>query len=249
MALSKTPLGQSKTKDGKLKDTKADILIYSYSGAGKTYWAATAPRPLYVIAPDIVGHKSIPYETPGRVVRTTAEIGQDLLEFRKGGHGFKTLLVDGLPFVHDMFLNETGRYFYDEMGAKDADLLPIQGRTKILKQFASMLRAFVDLTQLENEKDRVHVIFTTLEDRAGEDAEVPFVVRPHYGTKTMNNTYTAIFSTVAYINPVGGMREDGTPNKDRKVLFTELKGIQARDKLGIFPDMAEPAPNLSDYLS
>lgn len=247
MTLSTNTLGQTRTEDGKLT-TKADILIYSYSGAGKTYWASTAPRPIYVIAPDIVGHKSIPFETPGRVVKKTSEIGEDLLEFRKGGHGFKTLLVDGLTFIHDMFLAETGKYFYDEMGAKDPDLLPIAGRTKILKNFAAMLRAFVDLTQLENKKDQVHVVFTTLEERAGENADVPFAVRPHYGTQTMNNTFTAIFSTVAYIKPVGGVLTDGTPNMDRKALFTELHGIQARDKLGVFPRSAEPAPNLSDYL-
>ena len=61
-----------------------------------------------------------------------------------------------------------------------------------------------------------------------------------------NRSFPALFSVIAYIAPVGE-DEDGNPTTERRMLFTEYRGILARDRLGIFPLMGE-APNLSEYL-
>lgn len=235
-------------KLGRTKRSHVNMLIYGRSGAGKTYRAATAPNP-YIMACDPRGHDSIPFEIPGKVVRSLQDI-VDVIEWFESGqhkaHGIETLIVDGLNFVYDMFLQETGDYMVTAMGAKDPDLMPIGGQMKILRSYKRLLTRLVNLTQLEPEGNRVHVIFTCLDEHLKDAEEAPFEIQPMFGSKTMNRSFPALFSVIAYIAPVGE-DEDGNPTTERRMLFTEYRGILARDRLGIFPLMGE-APNLSEYL-
>lgn len=242
MALDVQTLGRGSEKER----VCADILIYGRSGAGKTYEAATAPKP-YIMSPDPTGHKSVPYAIPGKITRKIDDIREVINGFYQGGHGYKTLIIDGLSFIHDMYVREIGQYFHDNMGAKDPDLMPIQGRMKILNQYRAFLRAAVDLTQVDPPEDRVHVVFTTLEERLKEADEAPFTIRPLFGSNKMNEQFPAFFSVVTYITPSGTEDDEGNPDTTRYMLFTESKGILARDRLGIFPSKGV-APNLSKYL-
>jgi hypothetical protein len=224
-----------------------DMLIYGRSGAGKTYRAATAPRPIYVLSPDPTGHKAIPFKVDGRVVRSIEDVRETVLAFRAGGHGYRSLIVDGLSFIHDLYVNEIGEYFHNQMGAKDPDLLPVAGRMKIQKRFRNLIRSLIDLTQIDPPEERVHVIFTTLEERLKESEEAPFHIRPLFGTQKMNEQFQAFFSIIAYITPSEREDENGLPDQTRYMYFAEKGGILARDKLNIFPSMGE-AVNLSEYL-
>lgn len=226
---------------------KVDMVIYGRSGAGKTYRAATAPSP-FIISPDPTGHKSVPYEIMGKVINNTADVAEILDWFEAGGHvehGIETLIVDGVSFFYDLFTKEMGEYFMEYHGAKDIDMMPIAARGKILNQYKRMLRRMVTLTQTPSP---VHVIFTTLDETVKEDEKADFQVRPKFGSASMNESFPAFFSVIAYIQPVGGEDEAGMPVEDRKMLFTEYKGVLARDRLGIFPKAVERAVNLSDYL-
>lgn len=231
-----------------------NMLIYGRSGAGKTYRAATAPG-CYILAFDPRGHDSIPYAVPGKVIHTLSDLLERIEWIEAGGHlelaeklgrEIKTVVVDGLNFLHDMFLTETGEYMVSSMGAKDPDLMPIAGRTKILRSYQRVLQRMINLTQTIPEENRVHVIFTCLEEHLKEDETAPFRIRPLFGTQSMNNVYPAMFSVIGYITPVGE-DENGNLTQDRRMLFTEYRGILARDRLGVFPLMGE-APNLSEYL-
>ncbi len=104
----------------------------------------------------------------------------------------------------------------------------------------------INLTQLEPEENRVHVIFTCLDEHNKEADEAPFEIQPLFGTKTMGRTYPALFSIIGYIIPLGE-DEDGNITQTRRILFTNTHGIMARDRLDIFPEVAENI-NLSDYL-
>jgi len=233
---------------GRSERSRINMVIYGRSGAGKTYRAATAPKP-FIIACDPKGHDSIPFQIPGRVVYSLSEIMDAVVWFENGGHkehGIKTLIVDGLNFIHDMFLKETGDYMVNTMGAKDPDLMPIAGQMKILRAYKRMLIRMVNLTQIEPEENQVHVIFTCLDDHVKDAEEAPFQIRPLFGSRSMNQTFPALFSAIGYINPVGE-DEEGKPTTERRMLFTEYRGILARDRLGIFP-LAGEAPNLSEYL-
>lgn len=227
---------------------KIDMVIYGRSGAGKTYCAATAPIP-FIISPDPTGHKSVPYAIKGKVINNTEEVVEILDWFESGGHvehGIETLIVDGVSFFYDLFTKEMGEYFVQYHGAKDADMMPIAARGKIGNAYKRMLRRMVNLTQTDHP---VHVIFTTLDERVKEDEKAEFQIRPKFGSANMNETFPAFFSVIAYINPTGGENEDGSPNEERKMLFTEYKGILARDRLGIFPKATETSIKLSSYLS
>lgn len=247
MALVKNSLGQSKDVEGKVT-THVDILLHGRSGAGKTFAASTMPQPMYVIACDPTGHKSIPYTTEGKVINQVKEAFDIVEELHNGGHGYKTVLLDGFSFLNDMFVKEMGWYFHESMGAKDPDLMPIQGRMKILNRTRALLRDFIDLSQVENESDRVHVIITTLEERLKESEEAPFNIRPLFGTESMNIKFPAMMSCIGYVSPRGGQTDEKKIDKTRITLFTEMNGIMARDRLGIFPDYVENI-NFSDYIS
>jgi len=226
---------------------KVDMMLYGRSGAGKTFRAATAPNP-FIIGPDPTGHKSVPYAITGRVINTLAEALEVVDWFETGGHvehGIETLIVDGVSFFYDLYTKEMGEYFVSHHGAKDPDMMPIAARGKITNAYKRMLRRMVNLTQNEHP---VHVIFTTLEERLKEDEQADFQVRPKFGSQSMNETFPALFSVIAYIAPAGTEDENGRPTEDRKMLFTEYKGILARDRLGIFPKAVDKAVNLSDYL-
>jgi len=225
-----------------------DMLIYGRSGAGKTYRAATAPNP-FIIGPDPTGHKSVPYAIPGKVINSLEQVNEVLDWFESGGHlehEIKTLIVDGVSFFYDLYTKEVGQYFVESHGAKDVDLMPIAARLKISNSFKRMLRRMVNLTQNEYP---VHVIFTTLDERLKEDEKAEFQVRPHFGSAKMNETFPAYFSVIAYIEPIGEEDEEGQPVETRKMLFTEYRGILARDRLGLFPKAADEAVNLSEFLN
>jgi len=227
---------------------KVDMVIYGRSGAGKTYRAATAPSP-FIMSPDPTGHRSVPYTIPGKVINTLEEVNEVMNWFESGGHqehDIETLIVDGVSFFYDLYTKEVGQYFVDQHGSKDVDLMPIQARLKINNAFKRLLRRMVNLTQNEHP---VNVIFTTLDERLKEDDKATFQIRPKFGSAGMNETYPAFFSVISYIEPIGEEDEEGNPNENRKMLFTEYRGILARDRLGIFPKAAPEAVDLSEYLT
>lgn len=234
----------------------ADILLYGPTGAGKTYLGSTIVEDptteLFVLACDPTGHKGIPAMVPGKKITQSSIINDVYKEFVKGGHGYKAILFDGLSFFHDLVLKEMGQYYANEKGAKDPDLMPIQGRIKVTAKLANIYRAFIDLTQQTKsdgsiDHDRcVHVVFTTLDERLHESEEADFMKRPLIGTDKINTKFPAFFSVQGYVSPVGGEKE-GKPNMDRKVLFTKQGGMQAKDRLGIFPPVCNPMPPLHTF--
>lgn len=247
MPLPKEALGRVTDEEGKVT-THVDLLLHGESGAGKTFRAATAPGPIYVLSTDPTGHKSVPFKADGKVVRRVQDVREVITGFKEGGHGYSSLLFDGLSFMYDLFLMEVGQDFYETKGAKDPHMLPQGAYGKIMGMYRDMLRAVVNLTQVENEADRVHVIFTTLSERLKEDDEAPFKIRPLFGSAKMNEKFAAIPSIIGYIRQSEKTTEKGQPDETRVMLFTNYKGIMARDRLGIFPGIMTEAPNLSEYL-
>jgi hypothetical protein len=225
-----------------------NMVIYGRSGAGKTFRAATAPSP-FILSADPKGHDSIPFQLPGKKVYTVTDVFKVLDWFEGGGHldhKVRTLIVDGYTFIHKFFEKETGEFMVSSMGAKDADMMPIGGYKKIINASFRLLNRMVNLTQIDPPEYRVHVIITTLEEHLKESDEAQYTVRPVFGTKSMNEDFPAIFSTIGYIVPVGEDAE-GEITAQRRMLFTDFRGILARDRLGLFP-LKGDAPNLSEYL-
>ena len=256
MTLKAESLGRE-IKDGKLQ-IHADMLFFGPTGAGKTYLASTVvknPKELFVLACDPTGHKGIPYAVDGARVTSSNVVREVYKEFLAGGHGYKALLFDGMIFYHDLVLQETGRLYYEERGASDPDLMPIQGRLKVTASLKATYRSLIDLTQLTKSDGspdydrRVHVVFTTLDERVQESESADFIKRPLIGTDKINQKFSAFFSVEGYVSPVGGLDSDGNAILDRKVLFTPAGGIEAKDRLGIFPPICNPMPPLHTFLN
>ncbi len=236
------------------KDTFADILLFGPSGAGKTTLASTAPRPLYVASPDPTGHKAIPYKTPGEIIASIEEMRDVYAKFTKGGYQreFNTLLIDGLPFLYELFEYEMGIEFKEKKGSTDKDMLPIGAYGKIMKQFRELLRAFVGLTMPKDEDrmDGIHVIFTALSERIESKEDTGMLIRPRIGSDKMNQRFPSLFSITGYVYPLGSKsaaEKDPGPGTDRGLLVTPWKGVEAKDRLGLLP-LSGPVPKLSDYL-
>lgn len=234
-------------------DKNVNIVVYGRSGAGKTYWAATAPK-IYVAAADPTGHDSIPYKARGKLIRCLHDMANVVEWFESGGHveeGIRTLVVDGGNFLYDMFYNEIGQEIVAQGRSPSLDRLAYSGGMEVLRPYKRMLERLVNLTTIEPKEYRVHVVLTYLEDRHEPTEKMPYSVNPLFGTKAMNQLFPALFSVIGYIEPVGDDKvdQDGKIiiDQTRKMLFTECNGILARDRLGIFPH-AGPAPNLSEYL-
>lgn len=256
MPLVLETLGHNKEND----QTKADILIYGQTKAGKTRLCSTAPGPIYLLSPDPTGHKSFPFPVDGQVIHQIDHLRETIINFREGGHGYQTIVVDGLSWIADLWLKEMGHFYHTQHGAKDPDLMPISGRIKILNAYKNFLRALLDLTQVPNEKDRVHVICTTLEERVKEDEDIPLIIRPLFGTASMNNAFGAFFSTILYIAPLTApvntksitTEKAGAGvklNQTRAVLAASYGSVRAGDRLDIFPALAHSPPfKLTDYL-
>lgn len=257
MPLPVEELGRWVDEDGKLK-SHADILLYGPTGAGKTYLASTIvsnPKDLYVLAADPTGHKGIPFKVDGKRIQSSNDVRAIYEELYKGGHGYKAILFDGLSFYHDIVLKEMGQYYHDKKGASDPDLMPQQGRIKVIASLANTYRAFIDLTQLTKSDGspdydrRMHVVFTTLDERIKEDDAADFMVRPLLGTKKINDKMPSFFSVQGFVAPIGGVDKEGKAILDRKVLFTTMGGYQAKDRLGIFPGICNPMPPLHTFLN
>ncbi len=225
-----------------------NMVIHGRSGAGKTYEAATAPKP-YLMAFDPRGHDSVPYKIPGRIVKSLADVAEIIEWFEEGHHlqhGIRTLIPDGMNFAYDMIVSEVGGEIADQGRAPSIDRLPYGGGMEVQNPYKRLLKRLVDLTTVEPAEHRVNVVMTTLDEHIKESEEAPFNIRPQFGTRAMNQNFPALFSVISYIVPIGE-DEEGNITQERRMLFTEFRGILARDRLGIFPLMG-PAPNLSDYL-
>lgn len=238
----------SKLGRGSENRTNVNMVIHGRSGAGKTYAASTAPAP-WIMAFDPRGHDSVPFEIPGRIMRSLSDVAETMEWFEEGNHlqhGIRTLIADGMNFGYDLIVREVGGEITEQGRAPSIDRLPFAGGMEVQNPYKRMLKRLVDLTTIEPQEHRVNVIITTLDEHIKESEEAPFNIRPQFGTKGMNQNFPALFSVISYIVPMGE-DEEGNITQERRMLFAEFRGILARDRLGIFPLMG-PAPNLSDYL-
>jgi hypothetical protein len=180
-------------------------LIYGPSGAGKTVFGSTAPRPIFASAES--GLLSIAEKAPSYVdIRSFADL-QNLLSFlRKDGHDFKTVIIDSISEINEIIKQEIEKKTGKALESRDWDDLS--------KKLRSILRAFRDLP--------MHVLFISLE-KAEKDEDKIVKIVPLLNGK-------AATEVASYMDIVGYLEvgKDGT----RSVITGEHSKYLTKDRTG-----------------
>lgn len=80
------------------------IVIYGTPGIGKTTFAATFPKPILLRTEDGASAQDI--QTFPKVATSLEEVRQALRVLYKGGHDFKTLILDSLDWMEPLVFDE-----------------------------------------------------------------------------------------------------------------------------------------------
>ncbi len=186
----------TRARDVVAEDLHYLLGLYGDSGAGKTWLAAYAPKPV-VLLTEKNGEQSLRLSNPDAsyVVATSAEQVRDFLRLAQDGtlaeQGFETLVLDGLTEIHQLIRDEiSARKGGDEFTLADWGEL-----TGKMRKLMRLLRTLAS---------RYHVVCTMLseEEFAGEVKHV----RPAFQGKKLANEVMQFFSAVGYVfkRPVKG---------------------------------------------
>lgn len=147
------------------KDVNIKILLHGDSGAGKTFCASSAPKPL-VLLTERNGLVSIKHSNPEAVVAvcsTAKEVREVFNQILKKGlkhFGCETLVVDSLTEIQRMFKDE----IIEKSNKKLFSLQNWGELTETMRKFMRMLRSLdcsmvcIALSQYQQEEDTNRIL-------------------------------------------------------------------------------------------
>ena len=142
------PIEVRSTKDVTLNGIK--MVVFGYSGVGKTFLATTAPNPIIISAErGLLSLKSL--DMPYIQVDTVKDIG-DAYDFLKENGDYDTIYIDSLSEITETVIHEFRK------SAKDGR----QAYMKLAERMLPMIRRFRDL-------DGKHVVFTAKAKRIEDE--------------------------------------------------------------------------------
>jgi hypothetical protein len=190
---------------------KIKAVVYGASGSGKTYFAATAPKPIFASAEagllsTVPLKKKIDYVE----IKTVADLRNLLLFLKNEKHEYETVVIDSISEINELKKEELERDRHGSMIQKDwGELL------KVLKQ---ILRQFRGLD--------MHVLFIAQETPLKDDQRTEKIV-PELNGK-------AATQIARYMDIVGYSYID--KNGDHKILIqphekylTKVRGVEIPD--------------------
>lgn len=143
----------------KPQDHKIKALIYGASGAGKTTFAGTAPKPIFASSENgllSIAEKEVPF-VEIKSLKDLLELYQELVG---GKHDFETVIIDSISEINEIIKSEienrTGR------------VMQLQDWGKLQKQIRDILRKFRDLP--------MHVIFIAQEKAITDEEKIEKIV-------------------------------------------------------------------------
>ena len=188
----------------KTGNTHAKILIWGNSGAGKSWLAASAPKPL-VILTEANGAVSIGHSNKDAdvVVIDNASDLRDIVKMAKSGQlkQYKTLIFDSLT--------ECQKLFKDEI-VGNRDQLKIQEWGLLANRMLKFIRAIRDLP--------FHIVCTALADKNTDDQGAIVNNLPQFEGKKTANEIMQYFSAVGYLFATNEIIDE-KPTHIRKVMF------------------------------
>lgn len=188
----------------KTGNTHAKILIWGNSGAGKSWLAASAPKPL-VILTEANGGVSIGHSNKDAdvcVIDNATDL-RDIVKMAKSGQlkQYKTLIFDSLT--------ECQKLFKDEI-VGNRDNLKIQEWGLLANRMLKFIRAIRDLP--------FHIVCTALADKNTDDQGAIVNNLPQFEGKKTANEIMQYFSAVGYLFSTNEIVND-QPTHIRKVMF------------------------------
>lgn len=190
---------------------KIKAVIYGASGSGKTYFAATAPNPIFASAEggllSTLNHKK-KIDPIKYVSITKLEDLRDLLNYlKKGEHKFETVVVDSITEINEIIKDGIEKKRGAQMQLKDwGDLA---------KAIKNILRGFRDLD--------MHVIFIAQEKTEKDDQKTEKVV-PSLNGKAANEI--AYFMDVVAYSFIDTMGKNKITVQPSDKLLTKARGIE-----------------------
>lgn len=231
--MTKTVLKPPKIKKVSTRKVYVKALIYGEPGAGKTYLACTAPKPLVLLTEPAVSDATM------LAVKRDLGIDPDVWEIEEwadlenayeylasGQHDYQTLVLDSLTDLYRRIMRMTLSAAIERRPSHDPDV-PEQGDWyRVQERLRNIVRMFRDLP--------MHVVFTALVmDIRNEMRRVP-LVQP----KSLAEELPAYCNLVGYL---GVQEVDGA--YVRKLLVQPTDVYAAKNPGGSLPPVVEK-PNL-----
>lgn len=190
---------------------KIKAVIYGASGSGKTYFAATAPHPIFASAEggllSTLKHKK-KIDPVKYVAITKLEDLRDLLTYlKKGEHEFETVVIDSITEINEIIKDGIEKKRGAQMQLKDwGDLA---------KAIKAVLRGFRDLD--------MHVIFIAQEKTEKDDQKTEKIVPSLNGKAANEIAYFMDVVAYSFIDAMGKNRITVQPSDK---LLTKARGIE-----------------------
>lgn len=190
---------------------KIKAVIYGASGAGKTYFAATAPAPIFASAEagllSTVSHKKKIDPVKYVEVKKVEDLRELLSYLQKGEHKFKTVVIDSISEINEIIKEGIERKRGSAMIQKDwGDLF------KVIK---GILRGFRDLD--------MHVIFIAQEKAEKDEQKTEKVVPMLNGKAAIEIAYFMDIVAYCYVDKMGENKITAQPSEK---LLTKCRGIE-----------------------
>lgn len=190
---------------------KIKAVVYGASGSGKTYFAATAPHPIFASAEggllSTLKHKK-KIDPVKYVSITKLEDLRDLLTYlKKGEHPFETVVIDSITEINEIIK--------DGIEKKRGATMQLKDWGDLAKAIKAVLRGFRDLD--------MHVIFIAQEKTEKDDQKTEKIV-PSLNGKAANEI--AYFMDVVAYSFIDSMGKNKITVQPSDKLLTKARGIE-----------------------
>jgi len=181
-------------KIGRAKQHKdivyCNILLYGQTGAGKSWLAATAPKPL-VLLTEANGHASVAHSNPEALVvpvRTMEELDVILRSIHTGemqkAHQFETLVIDSMTELQRLLKMKI-------LSRSNRTKMQLADWGDLANEMVRYIRAIRDLP--------CHVVCTALQDSYVEDDSGKRFVQPSFEGKKTVSVISQFFNAVGLL--------------------------------------------------
>lgn len=190
---------------------KIKAVIYGKSGAGKTYFAASAPKPIFASAEGgllaTMNHKKKIEPIKYVEIKELKDLKDLLMFLKEGKHDFQTVVIDSITEINEIIK--------DGIEKKAGRGMQLKDWGDLAKAIKIILRGFRDLN--------MHVIFIA-QQKEEKDGDVVLSIVPNLNGKAANEiAYFMDIVAYSYVDKLGQNHITAQPNEK---LVTKSRGIE-----------------------